>query len=362
MATLSKRGTQNVETYAGPIPVSLTEVVDDNNRIDLSFAEIYTIRKESVKVFTDVAANLVTGTARAYLFLAIIMHIRVTCSSALPALFSPDISLSSKCLEALAKRGSGAFEVFLNIHTGIVLVPVAIDNFDDDFGKDLILTLKENPIELMQFCERHDLHLVVDEVFVLSEHGCSDLRQPRKFTSALAIDAAAHGYDASRVHVIWSLSKDLGATGARLGCVVTRNRDVRDSIAFVTHIGVSNLSILFARVLLTSPDLPRPPPTSPDLPRHPTTSTQSSSSTPHGSQSLLGGSGGFFFEANSIEYLPCEMTTFVLARLTPHSKTRDDEKAAVAFYQKAGILFFSAADYYRMPPDFRGRMRISFAP
>ncbi len=75
---------------------------------------------------------------------------------------------------------------------------------------------KENLVELMQFCQRHNLHLIADEVFALSELGCTDLRQARKFTSVLAIDAAAHGCDANRIHVIWSMSKDLGATGARL--------------------------------------------------------------------------------------------------------------------------------------------------
>ena len=67
-----------------------------------------------------------------------------------------------------------------------------------------------------------------------------------------------------------------------------------------------------------------------------------------------------FFEENSIEYLPCEATTFVLARLAPNAQTRDDERAAVTFYREAGVLFFTAADY-RMPPGFRGWMRVSFA-
>lgn len=145
---------------------------------------------------------------------------------------------------AFANRGPGAYEVFLNIHTGVVPIPVSVGSLDDVFGAGMIPTLekglrdapvpvkavivtnphnplgrcysKENLIELMQFCQRHNLHLIADEVFALSEHGCSDLRQPRKFTSALAIDAAAHGCDASKIHVIWSMSKDLGATGARL--------------------------------------------------------------------------------------------------------------------------------------------------
>jgi hypothetical protein len=65
-------------------------------------------------------------------------------------------------------------------------------------------------------------------------------------------------------------------------------------------------------------------------------------------------------EVNSIEYLPCEVTTFVLARLAPYTQTRDDEKAAVAFYPQAGVFFFSAADYH-MPLGFKGWMCVSFA-
>lgn len=61
MTALSKRGASNVATYIGHLPVSLTEVIDDSNWIDLSFAENYTIRKEVLEVFRDAAVNQVTG-------------------------------------------------------------------------------------------------------------------------------------------------------------------------------------------------------------------------------------------------------------------------------------------------------------
>lgn len=123
---------------------------------------------------------------------------------------------------------------------------------------------------------------------------------------------------------------------------MTRSKELRDSIALVAHTSVSNLSILFGRELLTSPRL------------HDIIQLNSSRLASAYDQIKT------FFEASSIEYLPCEATTFVLARLAPYSQTREDEKAAVAFYQKAGILFFSASDY-RMPPEFKGWMRVSFS-
>ncbi|KAI2464340.1 putative aminotransferase GliI-like protein [Annulohypoxylon bovei var. microspora] len=395
MTALSKRGAQNVGTYVGHLPVSLIEVVDDSNWIDLSFAENYTIRKDVLEIFRDAVATQVNdkdlnwphgfwGEARLLTALSSLFN---TYFAPFKPVENKNIVLTAGAagsLDGLAwslcdpgegilvpcPYHAGAYEVFLNIHTGIVPIPVGAGSLDDVFGEGMIPTLerglrdatipikavvvtnphnplgrcysKEILIELMRFCQRHNLHLIADEVFALSEHGCSDLRQPRKFTSALAIDAAAHGCDASKIHVIWSLSKDLGATGARLGCVVTRSKDVRDSIALVAHTSVSNLSILFARALLTSPRL------------H--TIIQLNSSR----LATAFGRIKAFFEANSIEYLPCEVATFVLARLAPYSQTRSDEKAAVAFYQKSGILFFSAADYH-MPPNYKGWMRVSFA-
>ncbi|KAI0903477.1 aminotransferase GliI-like protein [Ustulina deusta] len=395
MATLSKRGARNVEIYVGHLPVTLTEVVDDSNWIDLSFAENYAVRKEVLEIFREVAGTQVTekdfnwphgfwGEAKLLTALSSLFN---TYFAPFQPVENSDIVLTAGAagsLDSLAwsvcdpgegilvpcPYHAGAYEVFLTIHTGAVSIPVGVGSLDDVFGEGIIPTLekglqdapvpvkavvvtnphnplgrcysKENLVELMQFCQRHNLHLIADEVFALSELGCTDLRQARKFTSVLAIDAAAHGCDANRIHVIWSMSKDLGATGARLGCVVTRSKDVRDSIALVAHTSVSNLSILFARALLTSPKL------------HTIIQLNSSRLTAAYERIRT------FFEANSIQYLPCAATTFVLARLAPYSQTREDERTAIAFYQNAGILFFSAVDYH-MPPHFEGWMRISFA-
>lgn len=60
MEALSKRGAQNVGIYIGHLPVSLTEVVDDSNWIDLSFAENYTTRKEILEIFKEAASKNVT--------------------------------------------------------------------------------------------------------------------------------------------------------------------------------------------------------------------------------------------------------------------------------------------------------------
>ncbi|KAK6591769.1 hypothetical protein H4I96_12202 [Botrytis cinerea] len=385
MNALSKRAAQNVGAYIGHLPVSLTEVVDDSNWIDLSFAENYTIRKEALEIFRDAVATQVGesdlnwphgfwGEARLLTALSSLFnayfapfepvenhHVVLTAGAAgsldglawslcdagegvlVPCPYHAGKNSSLPPLDSRRLRG-------LSQHSHRYHpIPVNVGALDDVFGEGMIPTLekglrnatvpvkamvltnphnplgrcysKQNLIDLMKFCQRHDLHLISDEVFALSEHECNDLRQPRKFTSALAIDARAHGCDASKIHVIWSMSKDLGATGARL--------------RLESHYPVR-------RALLTSPQL------------HEIIQLNSSRLT------AAYGRIKAFFEENSIKYLPCEMTTFVLARLAPYSQKRDDDKAAVAFYQKAGILLFSASDYH-MPPEFQGYMRVSFA-
>jgi hypothetical protein len=59
MTTLSKRGFRNVDTYIRHLPTSLTNPLDDNAYIDLSFAENYIIRKEVLEIFRDAATTQV---------------------------------------------------------------------------------------------------------------------------------------------------------------------------------------------------------------------------------------------------------------------------------------------------------------
>ena len=68
----------------------------------------------------------------------------------------------------------------------------------------------------MRFCQTHNLHLVIDEIFALSGFICPDDHVEAPFASALSLDAAALGCDPSRVHVVWSPSKDFGSSAIRL--------------------------------------------------------------------------------------------------------------------------------------------------
>jgi aspartate/methionine/tyrosine aminotransferase len=82
---------------------------------------------------------------------------------------------------------------------------------------------------LLQFCETHNIHFISDEIYALSNFGAirfsQDVSNPdvvigleTKFTSVLAIDLKRLEVDPARVHIAYSISKDLGSSGVRLVC------------------------------------------------------------------------------------------------------------------------------------------------
>lgn len=67
-----------------------------------------------------------------------------------------------------------------------------------------------------KFCQSRGIHLISDEVFALSSFKSPDLPDAPEFASVLSLDPKSLGCDPERIHVIWSMSKDLAASGIRL--------------------------------------------------------------------------------------------------------------------------------------------------
>jgi aspartate/methionine/tyrosine aminotransferase len=72
----------------------------------------------------------------------------------------------------------------------------------------------------LKFCQKNDIHFISDEVYALTSFSCAELSEPVPFISALSLDARALGCDLSRIHTIWSISKDFGASGFRMVCAM----------------------------------------------------------------------------------------------------------------------------------------------
>ncbi|XP_076970577.1 1-aminocyclopropane-1-carboxylate synthase-like protein 1 [Tamandua tetradactyla] len=99
--------------------------------------------------------------------------------------------------------------------------------------KGLILINPQNPLggiysvgelqEFLGFAKRHGLHVVVDEVYMLSV-----FEESAKFRSVLSLDRLP---DPQRTHVMWATSKDFGMSGLRFGTLYTDNQDVVTAVA-----------------------------------------------------------------------------------------------------------------------------------
>ncbi|XP_048401051.1 1-aminocyclopropane-1-carboxylate synthase-like protein 1 isoform X2 [Stegostoma tigrinum] len=96
----------------------------------------------------------------------------------------------------------------------------------------MILTNPHNPLgdiysakemrEFLEFANRYKLHVIVDEVYMLSIFGDVD-----SFQSVLSFDKLP---DPQRTHVMWGISKDFAASGIRVGTLYTENADVINAL------------------------------------------------------------------------------------------------------------------------------------
>lgn len=94
--------------------------------------------------------------------------------------------------------------------------------------KALILLNPHNPLgdlysseemtSFLNFAKTHQLHVIVDEIYMLSVFNETDM-----FCSVLSLDRLP---DSQRTHVLWGVSKDFAMAGVRVGVAYTENRDV----------------------------------------------------------------------------------------------------------------------------------------
>ncbi|KAF2129695.1 putative aspartate aminotransferase [Dothidotthia symphoricarpi CBS 119687] len=102
--------------------------------------------------------------------------------------------------------------------------------------KGLLLCSPHNPLgrcyprdvlqALLLLCERFQIHLVSDEVYALSVFS-----EPG-FVSVLSLDLDGI-INPALVHVLWGVSKDFGANGWRIGCLVSGNYGLQAALGSV---------------------------------------------------------------------------------------------------------------------------------
>ena len=101
-----------------------------------------------------------------------------------------------------------------------------------------------------RFAEKHNLHLICDEIYAQSVFG----EDAQQFTSVLSLDLVDLEVNPARVHVLYSMSKDFSASGFRIGLCVSRDNPsiIQSMAAQATFMRVSSpADILWSALLLS---------------------------------------------------------------------------------------------------------------
>jgi len=102
----------------------------------------------------------------------------------------------------------------------------------------------------MRFCQKHKLHFISDEIYALSVFENPDFPDAAPLTSALSIDTTDI-IDGDLVHVIYGLSKDFGVAGLKVGCLISRNEELKKAVTAVQRFcAVGGPSVAIATQML----------------------------------------------------------------------------------------------------------------
>ncbi|XP_038065085.1 1-aminocyclopropane-1-carboxylate synthase-like protein 1 isoform X2 [Patiria miniata] len=85
---------------------------------------------------------------------------------------------------------------------------------------------KQLVLDMLQFCHRHSLHLIMNEVYMNTI-----FKEGANFQSFLGLKPEEIP-DPQRVHFVWAASKDLSMSGMRFGVIHTQNESI---IAFIRN-------------------------------------------------------------------------------------------------------------------------------
>ena len=91
----------------------------------------------------------------------------------------------------------------------------------------------------MKLCAKYNLHLISDEIYALSIFNVPGKEQPPPFTSLLSIDPTEL-ISTNYIHVLYGISKDFGAAGLRLGCLITQNAELTKAARVVGYVTPSD--------------------------------------------------------------------------------------------------------------------------
>lgn len=132
--------------------------------------------------------------------------------------------------EFLASSADAFIEAFEKVYQnatdhGVKVKAVLISNPSNPIGR---FYSRYTLTRLAQFCGRHNLHFVSDEIYALSEFPAAINEEfLPSFTSVLSLEHDPRNHiNAKNIHAMYGASKDFGMGGLRIGFLITRNEQV----------------------------------------------------------------------------------------------------------------------------------------
>ncbi|KAL2412771.1 putative aminotransferase aclI [Exophiala dermatitidis] len=202
---------------------------------------------------------------------------------------------------------------------------------------------EDNLLSFARFCGRQGLHFISDEVYALSSFGSKAAPGFSPFISVLSLDSVQAECERSRVHVVWSMSKDFGCSGIRLSALVSqKNPELLKNLSFAGCLQISNLATLSALAILTAPQLPQLISTNKDRLAE--------------SYQIM----TTFLEQRALEYVPATAGLYVFTKLLPAGEGGVSE-AQLAEILKATGIAVGTGQAYHAGDAARGWFRLVFS-
>ncbi|KAH0490129.1 hypothetical protein TgHK011_001612 [Trichoderma gracile] len=274
----------------------------------------------------------------------------------------------------------GSFQVSAVLRNSVQLIPVYVSPEQSHSARDVVQAYRDaadkatckvrgilfcnphNPYGhicpteaidgLLQYCQQANLHFVSDEIYALSTFGV--LAQSSKenkgvyvspetqFVSVLSRDLSLLEVERSRVHVLYSISKDFGCSGMRLGCLVSQdNKPLRISQAILNNAKICNAGTVMVTPMLS------------DTARLEQLVSLNTKRLRTAARIAIQ-----FAEFHGLSYYKPVAGLYIWLRLSEDCSTFDEEETLVQKCSQHGVFVGSGADYSEPRP---GWFRLTFA-
>ncbi|KAF7596690.1 hypothetical protein BBP40_000613 [Aspergillus hancockii] len=197
----------------------------------------------------------------------------------------------------------------------------------------------ESIADLLRFCQTQDLHFISDEIYALSTF---DVGAESRLCQVLQMDLSEIRVDMARIHILYSVSKDLGSSGLRMGFLITQdNPHLRFAMSIYNNAKVSNLTAVVVKYLFSD---------------HAKLDQiiQNNVRNLHAAAKVMLS----FMQQNSIPYCQPVAGVFVWARLGGAGATEDSDIALQKRFVDAGVRVGPGWEYAERE---HGWFRVTFA-